>query len=560
LRKRLLVAGLVVAAGAGGVSAVEPRGDGPARAIAAELVAVKVPQRLSRLTLASSRVHGGYKVRATVAFTQQAPKKGLTVRVSAPGLTAPRTVKVLRGKSSASFWVKTGAVKASKTRTVKVTWGKNSRSRRLTVLPLPGLIGLTLATAKVTAGGSVVATVRLGGAAQPGGSVVILHSSSGDVTVPSKVTVPAGARTASFQAASRSGAKVQKVTLTAARGQARRDATLEVAAMPSAPSNPGPSDPGPSSPPSVPAPKVSGLLVAPASIKTGETATGKVTLDRKAEGSGVQVALTAPSGAAYVKFPASVTVPAGQAEASFQITGEAPAADPVRTTATLAAAAGAASARADLVVVPPFALRSVSVPAKIYERDWRLVAKVTANAPAPADIETAFEIVEADGSFYNEPAMFPGTIAAGATEGTINFVAPDRVTTPRKLRFRVTYAGKTVTTESTVYPTLATVTSEPPGGTATAPGPWVATKVIKFAVTVPEPADADYPIEINSDARCGCADVSGLFANPPVLKAGQKKVEFEIPVTGYNGSFTLTVTIAHTDHDLVWVGAGHVGP
>lgn len=547
-----MVAGLVAAVGAGGVAAVELRGDGPARTIAMEPVAVKVPQRLSRLTLASSRVYGGYKVRATVAFTQRAPKKGLTVRVSAPGLTAPRTVKVPRGKSSASFWVKAGAVKATKNRTVKAAWGKNSRSRRLTVLPLPGLTGLTLATAKVTAGGSVVGTVRLGGPAQPGGSVVTLHSSSGDVAVPSKVTVPPGARTTSFQATSRSGAEAQKVTLTAARGQARRNTTLEVAPAPSGPSHPGPSNPGPSNPPSAPAPKVSGLLIAPSSIRTGETATGTVTLDRKADDGGVQVALTAPSGAPYVKFPASVTVLAGRAEASFQITGEAPAADPVRTTATLTAATGGASAGADLVVVPPFALRSVSVPAKVYEREWPLDAKVTANGPAPTDIETVFEIVKADGSIHSGPAVIPGTIAAGATEGTIGFIAPDRVTTPQKLLFRVTYAGKTVTAESTVHPALATVASDPPGGTWTAPGPSVTVNVIKFAVTVPAPADADYPIEVNTDSRCGCTDVSGLFANPPILKAGQKKVEFEVPVTRFSRAFALTVTIAGTDHELVW--------
>lgn len=542
LLRRWLATGAVTALAMGGIVAgVSVSGEEERPLTGVTPVAAQVPQRLSGLVLASGSVHGGHRVRATVSFTQKAPAKGLKVRVSAPGLKVPRSVTVKRGKRSVAFWVMTSAVTAKKSRTIKVAYGKTVRTRKLSVLPLPSLRGLSLAARKISAGGSVVGTVRLSGPAQPGGSEIALKSSVADVAVPSSVTVPEGSKTAAFRVSARHGAKAQTVTLTALRGKTRRTATLDVAvppAKPSSPSHPAPSAP-PSNPhPSQPAqPRTTGLLLAPASVKTGETATGTVTLDRPAGPGGVQVSLTVPAGAAYVQAPSSVTVPEGRAEASFTVTGTAPKDAPVRTTAMIAASAGDATVRAELVVVPPFALREVVVPAKSYENDGLLPVRIVANGPAPADAWLNIEYLFADGG----SGGFPDIIPAGATESLVYLGTPD-VDGPEKFVVKVSFNEQTLSAETTVHPALATITTDPPTGTL------VSARSIKLSVALPAPAEIDYPLEINGDSRCYCVDLSGRY----VLPAGSRRLDFELPVTPFSRSFEISVRVAGSDHRLGW--------
>ncbi len=65
-------------------------------------------------------------------------------------------------------------------------------------VPPPTVSLLTLATASFYGGGSGTATVTLNGTAPAGGWVVDLVSTSSSAVVPSTVTVPAGARSATF--------------------------------------------------------------------------------------------------------------------------------------------------------------------------------------------------------------------------------------------------------------------------------------------------------------------------------------------------------------------------
>ncbi|MEO3786177.1 hypothetical protein ABGB12_22850 [Actinocorallia sp. B10E7] len=539
LLERCLAVGAVAALAVGGTVAGTRLMDTDQRVLDATPVAAQIPQRLSALTLASGSVYGGHRIRATVSFTQKAPKRGLKVRVQASGLKVPRNVTVKRGKRSVSFWVRTSAVTGKRIRTVKVSYGQVVRSRRLSVLPLPKLGGLSLAAKEISAGGSVVGTVRLTGPAQPGGSRITLKSSASDVAVPSSVTVPEGSRTASFRASARKEAQARTVKLTARRGKASRTATLILVAAPSVPSHPSdPSHPSQPSGPSEPAqPKATGLLLAPTSIKTGETATGTVTLDRQAGPGGVQVALTVPSGAPYVRIPDSVTVPEGSAEATFTVTGSAPQDDPVRTTTTVAAAAGGATVRTELVVVPSFALRSVVLPVKSYERNGLLPVKVLANGPAPADTHLVIEYLFADGG----SGGFPGSLPAGATELDF-YVGTPAVTAPEKFVVKVSRGDQTVYGETTVHPALAKVTTDP------APGTIVESRTIKVSITLPEPAETDYPVELNGDSRCYCVDLSAK----PVLRAGERRLDFELPATPFSRSFEIFVRVATTDHRLGW--------
>jgi uncharacterized repeat protein (TIGR03803 family) len=91
------------------------------------------------------------------------------------------------------------------------------------------LTSVTLSPTQVRGGSSSVGTVRLTGAAPAGGAVVTLQSSSsGTVSVPASVTVPAGASSATFTARTNRVRTTKTVTISASYAGATRTATLTV--------------------------------------------------------------------------------------------------------------------------------------------------------------------------------------------------------------------------------------------------------------------------------------------------------------------------------------------
>jgi hypothetical protein len=120
------------------------------------------------------------------------------------------------------------------------------------------LASLSLNPTTVTGGHSSTGTVTLTGPAPTGGALVSLSSSNTAVaTVPSNVTVPLGATSATFTVRTSSVASSSSVTITASYGGANRTATLTVNPAPAAPS----------------------ITTQPASqsVQTGQTATFSVT-------------------------------------------------------------------------------------------------------------------------------------------------------------------------------------------------------------------------------------------------------------------------------------------
>jgi hypothetical protein len=93
----------------------------------------------------------------------------------------------------------------------------------------PSLSSLTLNPTSVSGGSTSQGTVTLTGAAPSGGSVVTLASSNTTVaTVPSSVTIPAGATSATFVVTTYSVAAPTSVTISASYGGVSKTATLTV--------------------------------------------------------------------------------------------------------------------------------------------------------------------------------------------------------------------------------------------------------------------------------------------------------------------------------------------
>ncbi len=90
------------------------------------------------------------------------------------------------------------------------------------------LIGLAVNPTSVRGGRSSIGTVVLGNPAPNGGAAVALSDNSTSATVPSKVTVPAGATTATFTITTKSVWSTTSATITASYGDVSQKAALSI--------------------------------------------------------------------------------------------------------------------------------------------------------------------------------------------------------------------------------------------------------------------------------------------------------------------------------------------
>jgi hypothetical protein len=164
------------------------------------------PPTLSSLSVnPTSVVGGGQSSTGTVTLSGPAPAGGAQVTLSSNNTTVagvPSNVMVVAGATYATFAVSTSAVGSSTTVTISATYSGATKSASLTVVPapppLPTLASLTLDPPNVIGGQSSMGTVTLTGPATAGGAQVFLSSSNGAARMPSSVTVPAGATSATF--------------------------------------------------------------------------------------------------------------------------------------------------------------------------------------------------------------------------------------------------------------------------------------------------------------------------------------------------------------------------
>lgn len=192
----------------------------------------------------------------------------------------------------------------------------------------PVVDSLSLSPTTIVGGNPVTGTVTLDRVAPTGGTLVTLVSSVvGVAQVPATVLVLAGQTTASFPVTTSPVAATASVSLTAstATPPSSASATLSV-------------NPTPPPPPTV---TLSSLTVTPGVVVGGQAAALVPRLSGAAGTGGVAVALVS-SNPRLAEVPASVTVPAGQQQASVTVATRVPALAPaaLRTVASPAAPVG----------------------------------------------------------------------------------------------------------------------------------------------------------------------------------------------------------------------------
>jgi dipeptidyl aminopeptidase/acylaminoacyl peptidase len=281
---------------------------------------------INSFTISPTAVTGGTAATGTVTLSETAPLSGTVVTLTSNNVavSAPSTVKILSGASSATFSLATAAVSVAKTATVTATANGSSTSANLTVNP-PALLSLTVSPTTLSGGSSATGTVTLSGPAPAGGTSVSLASSYRSASVPVSVTVAAGQTSAQFTVTTQAISLLPAVTISATLGTVTKSVTLNITSL-----------------------SLVSLSLNPSTVTGGTPSTGTVTLTGPAPTGGIVVALNSALFAAQV--PASVKVSAGHTSATFTITTTAVAS---QTTSAISATVGASSQSAILTITPP---------------------------------------------------------------------------------------------------------------------------------------------------------------------------------------------------------------
>lgn len=301
---------------------------------------------VASLTLSSPSVIGGTVVTGTVTLSSAAGANGTTVTLSGgdSSVSFPGTVVVPALSKSVTFKVTTYANYAAANETLKATLLTSFASANLTVNPV-AISSITLAPNSVFGGASSTGTITLNGAAGANGLTIAFSGGDSSISYPAKVTVAAGAKTATFTITTSIVQTVDVETITAttpsgATGAASATTSVSLTVKPAG--------------------VVSTLTFSPTTIIGGNTSTGTVTLTGPAGPQGVTVSLS--GGDSSITYPSSVTVASGSISKAFVVTSSVVA---TNATESLTATIGPSSAKASLVVSAPtlssFALAPTSV-------------------------------------------------------------------------------------------------------------------------------------------------------------------------------------------------------
>src|SRR5947208_1836781 len=198
---------------------------------------------ITSLTLSPTSVTGGNSSTGTVTLSGPAPSGGAQVALSSSDTsvaTVPSSVTVAAGATSATFAVSTSTVSASTMVTISASYAGVTKTASLTVNPAPPptptLTSLTLSPTSVIGGRSSTGTVALSGPAPSGGAQVALSSRDTSVaTVPSSVTVAAGATSATFTVRTSAVSESTTVIISASYASLTKTASLTVNPAPPPP-------------------------------------------------------------------------------------------------------------------------------------------------------------------------------------------------------------------------------------------------------------------------------------------------------------------------------------
>lgn len=187
------------------------------------------------LTLSQTTVTGTTSVNGTVRLASPATTD-TTIQLSSSdaAVTVPNGVLIPQGAIAGGFFVNVSSVTTQTVVTISATGAGVTKTATLTLNPVGGgggatLASLTLSPTSIRGGQATTGTVALSAAAPAGGAVITLSSGNTSLaTVPASVTIPAGATSATFTVSTKSVNSDATVTISGSYGGGSQSATLTV--------------------------------------------------------------------------------------------------------------------------------------------------------------------------------------------------------------------------------------------------------------------------------------------------------------------------------------------
>ncbi len=262
---------------------------------------------LTSLTLSQNSIVGGNEILGSITLAENAPAP-VTVVVSTDSVddvSFPdgQNVVIAQGGTTATFRILTRATATSKIAQINASLLGVTRPASLTINP-PKLLRVTFNPGTIAGLSTTTGTVELDGPA-PADTVVNLSivGSPAGYTIPATVTIPANATSQTFTVgtAFEATTRIRTVSAEIRNGLVVVDGpitgTFTVQAL-----------------------SVTNFVLSPASIPSGGTATGTITMNQPAPVGGAIVTVSS-SDPTLATVPATVTVPQGQTTVTFPITG-----------------------------------------------------------------------------------------------------------------------------------------------------------------------------------------------------------------------------------------------
>ncbi|HVW08647.1 MAG TPA: beta-propeller fold lactonase family protein [Bryobacteraceae bacterium] len=246
---------------------------------------------------APATVTGGVTAQGSVTLNAPAPPGGVVISLWTSGFPAyvPLSVTIAAGSTTAAFTITTVATSQAAQPVITAFYNGSSAAATMTVTPSAALSSVSVTPGTITASNSATGTVTLNSAAPAGGLVIELWTSGFPAFVPTSVTVPAGATTATFPVTTSYTTTAAQSTITAFYSSGTTTTTISV----------------------TPAPTLASVS-APGAVVGGNSVAGSVSLTAPAPAGGAVISLWTSGFPAFV--PTSVTIAAGSTTAAFTIT------------------------------------------------------------------------------------------------------------------------------------------------------------------------------------------------------------------------------------------------
>jgi hypothetical protein len=346
---------------------------------------------LASLTVNVSTLTGGQGGVGTVTLSGPAPSGHVLVSLSAnnPAVSLPPNVFVSAGSSSGIFSFGAFPVTTTTPATISAAFGSSTASTGITINPgvTVGVTSLTLSPSTVAAGSSSTGTVTLSGPAPSSGAVVQLSGAS-PATLPSTVTVPAGATSATFTVGTTSTTSTKQATIHALLNTTW-GAVLTVTA-------------GSSTPP----PTLSSISLSPSTVVGGNTSQGTATLTSAAPSGGTLVSLSS-SNTSAATVPSSITIAAGSTSRTFTVTTSTVTAS---TPVTISGSSGAA--RTATLTVTPAGSTAPAAPSPVSPANGSTVALPIALDWTDVSAAASYQLQIDDSSAFSAPQVVEQTVTS----------------------------------------------------------------------------------------------------------------------------------------------------